>query len=77
MYPKNLHPGALLPNGSTIVTSGTKGDTTIILAVLGHNKTTPWATWACNSNNPESTYHGHYFNDIARAGEDFNIRSTK
>ena len=77
MPPKALRPGKVLPNGSTIVASHTDGDSTVILAVLEDNKHTPWVTWLCHTDNPESTHWGHYFGDLNKAAADFDIRVGK
>lgn len=36
----------------------------------------PYATWIASPENPEVTFHGHYFESLADAQEDFEKRSV-
>ena len=49
-------------------------DSDIILVLLPWNRCTPFATWEENQSEDRATYHGHYFDTLRAALEDYETR---
>jgi len=49
-------------------------DSDIILVFLPWNRCTPFATWEANLTEDRATYHGHYFDSLRNALEDYETR---
>lgn len=61
----------ILPNGATLISSATIGDTEVILAKTERD----YVTWLARAGDRESTYWGHYFGKaFPEAQKDYNQR---
>jgi methenyltetrahydromethanopterin cyclohydrolase len=70
--------GTTLENGAIVIDYGTAvNGSHIVLCVLPHNDTTPFATWQYNEPDAADTYWGHYFNELHRAVFDYERRLLK
>jgi hypothetical protein len=67
----NVDPGAVLPNGRTVVANVVRRDRLYVLALTAHpdRHGDSWVTWEVS---PEhgNAWWGHYFDDIREAVDD-------
>jgi len=69
-----IRPGTVLPNGTTVVASSMRNaNQWIILAMRTDTSTPEYVTWKCirPTADGSETVHGHYFDSLRQAVDDF------